>query len=148
VPLTPKRADERAALAVSGLMSQELLIGLAPLVRAAVGFPSTASNSALGGGTGAPQIWCSERSAASTLDGVSLTVHLPEELSRRVEALAAERNQTPEQVALEAIAAQLPARRRLSFSGIGSSGPGKGDIGQRHREIIAESLAAKTAREV
>jgi hypothetical protein len=79
---------------------------------------------------------------------VSLVVHLPEELSRRVEAVAAERGTSAEQVAVEAIEAQLPARRRLSFSGVGSSGPGGGDIGRRHREVIAEAFADKTASDV
>jgi predicted transcriptional regulator len=83
-----------------------------------------------------------------TLDSVSLIVHLPEELSSRVEALAAARHQSPEQVAVEAIEAQLPARRRLSFSGVGSSRPDSGDIGRRHREIIAEHCGDRTARDV
>ncbi|MGH9165735.1 MAG: hypothetical protein ACRDZW_09515 [Acidimicrobiales bacterium] len=79
---------------------------------------------------------------------MSLVVHLPEALARRVEAVAAARDQSPEQVALDAIEAQLPARRRLSFSGVGSSGPGGGDIARRHREVMAEHFADKTARDV
>lgn len=79
---------------------------------------------------------------------MSTVVHLPEDLARRVEAVAAQRRQSPEQVAIEAIEAQLPARRRLSFSGIGSSGAGGGDIARRHREIIAEAFADKTAEDV
>jgi len=39
---------------------------------------------------------------------VSVTVHLPEELSRRLEAVAAERGVSPEQLAVEVIEAQLP----------------------------------------
>jgi predicted transcriptional regulator len=77
---------------------------------------------------------------------VTLTLQLPEELARRVEALAAQRGLSPEQVALEAIQAQVPPRRRLSFSGIGSSG--KADIARRHKQVIAEALAAKTAKDV
>lgn len=79
---------------------------------------------------------------------MSLVVRLPEELARRVEAVAAERGVSPEQVAVDAIEAQLPARRRLSFSGVGSSGPAGGDIGRRHREVIAERFADKAARDV
>lgn len=79
---------------------------------------------------------------------MSLVVHLPEELARRVEAVAAARQQSPEQVALDAIEAQLPAHRRVSFSAVGSSGPGGGDIARRHREIITEHFADKTARDV
>ncbi|MHB1713084.1 MAG: ribbon-helix-helix domain-containing protein [Acidimicrobiales bacterium] len=79
---------------------------------------------------------------------MSMIVHLPDELARRVEAVAATRDLTPEQVAVEAIDAQLPARRRLNFSGVGSPGSGRGDIARRHREIIAEDFAARTARGV
>ncbi|MGO9557546.1 MAG: hypothetical protein ACLPYW_00460 [Acidimicrobiales bacterium] len=79
---------------------------------------------------------------------MALTVNVPEELARRVEEVAAARHQSPEEVALEAIAAQLPPRRSLSFSGVGSSGPAGGDIGRRHREVIAEVLEDKTARDI
>jgi hypothetical protein len=75
-----------------------------------------------------------------------LTLQLPEELARRVEAVAAARGQSPEQVALEAIEAQVPPRRSLSFSSIGSSG--QGDIARRHKEVIAEDFAAKTAKDL
>ncbi len=83
-----------------------------------------------------------------TPEAMSLVVHLPEELARRVEAVAAGRDQSPEQVAIDAIEAQLPARRRLSFSGVGSSGASGGDIGRRHREVVADHFADKTARDV
>jgi predicted transcriptional regulator len=79
---------------------------------------------------------------------VALTVHLPDELVRRVEAAAATRNKTPEQVAVEAIEAQLPVRHRPSFSGVGSSSLDRGDIAQRHREVLAEGFSVKTARDV
>ena len=59
--------------------------------------------------------------SASTLMVMSLTVHLPDELAERLADEAAARHQSPEQVALEAIEAALPLRRRLSFSGIGAS---------------------------
>lgn len=78
---------------------------------------------------------------------MSLVVRLPEELARRVEAVAAQRHQSPEQVALDAIDAQLPAPRRLSFIGIGASG-GAEAVAERHREIIAEHFADKTASDV
>lgn len=77
---------------------------------------------------------------------MSLTVQVPDELARRLEAVAEARHQTPEQVALEAIEAQLPARRRLSFSAIGASGQTRG--GAHADELIAEHLAGKTARDV
>jgi hypothetical protein len=78
---------------------------------------------------------------------MSLVVHLPEELARRVEAAAAARHQSPEQVALDAIDAQLPASRKLSFIGIGASG-GTEAVAERHGEIIAEHFADKTASDV
>lgn len=60
------------------------------------------------------------------LVGVSLTVHLPEELARRVTEAAQARHVDPEQVAIEAIEAQLPVRTDHdaleAFIGSGSSG--------------------------
>jgi predicted transcriptional regulator len=85
------------------------------------------------------------------LEAVSLVVHLPEELSRRVEAVAAERGVSAEQVAVEAIEERVGTpeapRRAPNFIGIGSSGAGEA-IGRRHREIIREHFADKTARDV
>jgi hypothetical protein len=76
---------------------------------------------------------------------MTLVVRLPEELSRRLEELAAERGVNPEQIAVEAIEAQVPARRRLSFIGMGHSG--RGDLSERvnelRREVADERLAAE-----
>jgi hypothetical protein len=36
----------------------------------------------------------------------------------------------------------------LSFSAVGSSGATAGDAGRRHREVIAEILENKTARDI
>jgi predicted transcriptional regulator len=74
---------------------------------------------------------------------MSLVVHLSEELSRRVEEIAAERNQSPEQVAVEAIEAQLPARRRLKFIGMGHSGQPEGseNLKELRREAVIGRLA-------
>jgi putative protein kinase ArgK-like GTPase of G3E family len=74
---------------------------------------------------------------------MSLVVHLPEELARRVEAVAAERHVTPEQVAVEAIEAQLPARRRLGFIGLGhSGGAGMSErIADLRKELADDKLA-------
>jgi len=77
---------------------------------------------------------------------MSLTVELPEEIAERLRVLAAAKGITIEQAALEMIAAQLPGPRRLSFAGIGDSG--HDDTARRHREIIAEHFADKTARDV
>lgn len=77
---------------------------------------------------------------------MSLTVHVPDELAERLTAAAAARRRSPEQVALEAIDAALPSRRRLSFSAIGRSGKAGG--GAQADELIAEHFAGKTARDV
>lgn len=78
---------------------------------------------------------------------MSVTVHLPDELAERLAAEARSRHVSPEQVAIEAIEAALPTPgRRLSFSGIGRSGDGRG--GAQADELIAEHFAGKTARDV
>jgi hypothetical protein len=60
---------------------------------------------------------------------MSLTVHLPGEVAAALEAEAARRGQTPDQVAADLLAERLPAagaRRRLAFAGVGSSSSGHG----------------------
>jgi predicted transcriptional regulator len=86
----------------------------------------------------------------SRLMVMPLTLHLPEELARRVTKAAAARHQTPEQVALEAIEAQLPPEEEPGAleAFIGSGASGRGDLALRHREILAEELADKTARDI
>lgn len=79
---------------------------------------------------------------------MSLTVHIPDELARRLEAVAAEREQAPEQLAIDAIEAHLSAHRRVSFSGIGASGIAYGSVARRHREVLAYAAASKTARDI
>jgi hypothetical protein len=91
---------------------------------------------------------------------VSITVHLPDPLAGQLTAVAARRGVAVDQVAAELVAAGLahdtttqdlaPAApaRRLAFAGIGSSGPGGGDIARRHRQVLAEAFAGKTARDV
>lgn len=74
-------------------------------------------------------------------------MHLPEELARRVEAVAAARGVPAEQVALEAIDAQLDTargvsadagRRRLAFAGIGASDSTRG--GGEADELLAQGF--------
>lgn len=67
---------------------------------------------------------------------MTLVVHLPEELARRVEEAAAERGLDPEQLVVEAVEAQLPARRHLSFIGMGHSG--RGDMSERVEQLRRE----------
>lgn len=68
-------------------------------------------------------------------------LHLPEELARRPDEAAAQRGLSAEEVAVEAIEAQLTARRRRSFIGIGRSGGGE-SVAERHREHFADKTAA------
>jgi hypothetical protein len=79
-----------------------------------------------------------------------LVVQLPETLVRRVEEVAAERDMTPEQVAMEAIEDRLGAsgarQQAPSFIGIGASSTTE-RIGRRHREIIRQHFAHRSARE-
>jgi hypothetical protein len=59
---------------------------------------------------------------------MTLTVHLSAELAAALEAEAARRGQSADQVATGLLAEQLPlpsARRRLAFAAIGSSGSGQ-----------------------
>jgi predicted transcriptional regulator len=77
---------------------------------------------------------------------MSLTVHVPDELAGRLQAAAEARQLSAEQMALEAIEAALPARRRLSFSGVGRSSDGRG--GAQADELIAEHFAGKTAADI
>lgn len=59
---------------------------------------------------------------------MTLTVHLDEPVADALAAEAARRGQSPDQVAAELLAEQLPpsgGRRRLAFAGIGSSSSGR-----------------------
>jgi hypothetical protein len=61
---------------------------------------------------------------------MSLTVHLPGELAAALEAEAARRGQTPDEVAADLLSSQLPQagshlRRRLAFAAVGSSTSGR-----------------------
>lgn len=79
------------------------------------------------------------------LAAVSLVVHLSEELTRRVEAAAQARGVSAEQVAVEAIDAQLAGADPLgTFIGSGDSGdPGWAtrDIHQLRHELAARRAA-------
>ncbi len=83
---------------------------------------------------------------------MSVTVELPADVLARLESEAARRGVTIDVIIAE-LAAQLPANvpvdgaHRLSFAGIGASGTTE-PVGRRHREIIAEHFADKTARDV
>lgn len=80
------------------------------------------------------------------------TIEVDDDIAERVSSAAAERGVAPEQVAAELVASGALSdswrRRRFAFAGMGESGPEGGDIGRRHREVIAESVAYKSARDV
>lgn len=86
-----------------------------------------------------------------TLEVVSMTVDLPDELAARIARVAAARGMSPETLVVEAVEAHLPEpvnsggadvsgdatpRRRFAFVGGGDSGPGGGEVGSRHDEIL------------
>ncbi len=68
--------------------------------------------------------------AAEAYSGVmTMTVHLHGDLAAALEAEAARRGQSPEQVAADLLAERLPPggkrRRRLAFAGVGESASGR-----------------------
>jgi hypothetical protein len=74
---------------------------------------------------------------------MSLTVHLPGELAAALEAEAVRRGQTPDQVAADLLAAQLPhpgspLRRTLAFAAVGSSSSGRNAVDAD--ELLAEGF--------
>lgn len=80
------------------------------------------------------------------------TIEIDHDVAEQVAGEAAERGVAPEQVAAELVASgALTAswrRRRFAFIGMGDSGPAGGDIGRRHREVIRDSQANKSTREM
>jgi predicted transcriptional regulator len=81
---------------------------------------------------------------------MSVTVHLPDELARRVEQAAARRQVSAEQVAIEAIESRFPADDEEDplEAFIGSGNSEIGDFARRHREILAEETAGQSAADV
>ncbi|HEV8063368.1 MAG TPA: hypothetical protein VGP46_00995 [Acidimicrobiales bacterium] len=72
-----------------------------------------------------------------------VTVHLPEDLARRVAEEASQRHMSAEQLAIEAITAHFPAVGSEADGDaleafIGSGHSGRGDLARRHKEIRAE----------
>jgi len=74
---------------------------------------------------------------------MSMTVHVPGEVARRLEAAAAARGVTVEELAAEVLADHVPSveavsrHRRLSFAGIGSSEHG---ISDRVDDLLADGF--------
>lgn len=71
---------------------------------------------------------------------MSMTVSLPGPLAAALEAEAARRGQTPDEVAADLLAERLPAGpggpRRLSFTGVLHSG--EPDLAEQAEQVLAE----------
>ena len=84
------------------------------------------------------------RLSSGTLDRVTqFTVSVPDDVADRVSAAARDRGVSPDEIAREAFEAYLPggpARRKLSFVGIGHSG--RGDLSERAEDILRDELGA------
>ncbi len=74
------------------------------------------------------------------------TIEVPDDVAERVAGAAAERGVAAEELASQVLAEQFPARRRLSFIGMGHSG--HTDTASRHKELRREAFSNKTARDV
>ena len=72
-----------------------------------------------------------------------LTIELDDEVAKRLVDAAAERGVAAEAVAAEAVSERFPARRRLSFVGMGHSGGAglSGRVRELRREMAGEKLA-------
>lgn len=80
-------------------------------------------------------------------------VHLPDELVDRLAAEAARRGISVDELAAQTLTARFPDE--VSDPGgdaleafIGSGSSGRHDLGRRHREILAETFADKSARDL
>jgi hypothetical protein len=78
---------------------------------------------------------------------VSVTVHVPDELAARLRAEATRRGAEADDVATELLTAGLDRNADPLEAFIGSGHSGRDDLGRRHREILAERLTGKTARD-
>ena len=93
--------------------------------------------------------WC-RCTALSYTGGMSVTIELPDDALARLRAEATRRGVSIDVIVAE-LADRLPAQptpntRSLSFIGIGASGT-KEPIGRRHREIVRDAHAQKTAKD-
>jgi predicted transcriptional regulator len=75
-----------------------------------------------------------------------LTIEVPDDVAERVAEAAAERGVASEALVGQVVAESFPARRQLSFTGMGRSG--RSDTAERHKETIREAFADKTAADV
>lgn len=80
---------------------------------------------------------------------MTITVHLPDELAARLAAEASRRGVQVDEVAAELVSAGLDRSGTDDpwEAFIGSGHSGRGDLARRHREILTEDSAGKTARD-
>lgn len=74
------------------------------------------------------------------------TVHLPDDLAERVAAAAKAEGVTPDEFAARVLDERVPARRRLSFTGVGASG--SGDLSERYKDLRHEEFGRKSSDDV
>lgn len=77
---------------------------------------------------------------------MSMTLHVPEDLASRLAAEAGRRGLSVDDLSAQLLAAGLPPEDPLEAF-IGSGRSGRGDLGRRHREILAEHLGARAPRD-
>lgn len=79
-----------------------------------------------------------------------MTVHLPDELAGRLAAEASRRGVSVEDLSAELLAAGLAVDEQVDAleAFIGSGHSRRGGLARRHREILAEASAGKTARDL
>jgi hypothetical protein len=77
---------------------------------------------------------------------MTMTVHVPEILGSRLVAEASRRGLSVDELSAQLLAASLPSDDPLEAF-IGSGRSGRGDLGRRHREILAEHLAAEDSEQ-
>lgn len=77
-----------------------------------------------------------------------ITIEVPDDVAARVADAAARQGVAAAALASQVVVESLPARRKLGFVGIGSSGDLDGEVARRHKEIIADEFATKSASDV
>lgn len=77
-----------------------------------------------------------------------ITIEVPDDVAARVAQAAAEAGVAPEELAGRVITVSFPARRRLSFIGIGDSGETGGDLASRVKDLRREHFADTRASDV
>lgn len=77
---------------------------------------------------------------------MKMTVHVPETLGSRLVAEASRRGLSVDELSAQLLAASLRSDDPLEAF-IGSGRSGRGDLGRRHHEILAEHLAAEDSEQ-